>query len=112
MVSITLPADPALDSALARAAALDFGEAILIPAATPQDADRMRQYFYRQRKQKINEAKKDASIDSETADPWRGLVAEVLAFMTGEGQLRIRRPPELKRVGIVRKDGSVEEENL
>ena len=103
-----------LERAIARSAMLDYGERLMIPAGEPDDAKRMRQYFYRQRARAIKEALASGStIDASEADPWRGLVAEIVHYGSTESFfLQIRRPPKLTEVVVIKADGKHETESL
>lgn len=104
-------ANPELEAAFAHAAALDYGETLFIPTETKQDAERIRRYWFRQRKRAIaNALTNGATLDPSEADPWRGLVSEIPDYHGADNQwgLLIRRPKRLEAVTIRRASGKNE----
>lgn len=98
-----------LEKALQRATMLDFGEALFIPTGSRADADKIRRYFFRQRRSAQAQGIQAGVVDPAEADPWRGLVTELGADRVG---LTIKRPRQLTEIEITRADGTVEKEIL
>lgn len=108
-------ANPELEQAMAHAVALDYGETLFIPTETKADAERLRRFWFRQRKRAIAAALAEGvTLDPSAADPWRGLVSEIPNYHGPDNQwgLLIRRPKRLAAISLTRADGSKQEIKL
>ena len=115
--SYGLGANPELEKALRMAVGLAYGESLLIPASSLDEAEKVRRYFFRQRKRAQAEAlASGATLDPNEADPWRGLVTAIIAPEVEHGEravyFEIRRPVQLSTVYLIRADGQTEEVKL